>query len=272
MVTTRLAPSGFLRVPDEPRYLYPEAFLLLIALGVLAGSLKLPDWSMWAASAVLLVSLWPNIDRLHDAGQDSVRNRSNTGCNISAVEIAGPSARPGFRVRPFFPTAAEYLAAVHAFGPGGYTAAEIAGKPEELRSVADVTEAARPRVCSSSPPLARRGAGRRPASPTREIAATSKAGCTTVRARAGAGKAATGSAGVEFVLPRGGAWLGLSQPADADIHLGRFADEATVPLRQPAGAAGLQLRIPPDQASVPWRLLVRSQSRITVCGLSGGPP
>ena len=131
MATTRLAPSGFLRVPDEPRYLYPEAFLLLIALGVLAGSLKLPDWSMWAASAVLLVSLWPNIDRLHDAGQEFSQESQQYRVQYSAVEIAGPSARPGFRVRPFFPTAAEYLAAVHAFGPGGYTAAEIAGKPEE---------------------------------------------------------------------------------------------------------------------------------------------
>jgi len=35
MATTRLAPAGFLRQPDESRYLYPEAFLLLIALGVL---------------------------------------------------------------------------------------------------------------------------------------------------------------------------------------------------------------------------------------------
>jgi hypothetical protein len=267
MATTRLAPSGFLRVPDEPRYLYPEAFLLLIALGVLAASLKLPDWSMWAASAVLLVSLWPNIDRLHDAGQEFSQESEQYRVQYSAVEIAGPSAQPGFRVRPFFPTAAEYLAAVRAFGRGGYTPAEIAGKPEELRSAADVTEAGALGLrLQPVPRPPRGGAAPRVADP--RIAAQNKAGCTTVRAGAGAGEGASGSGGVEFILPRGGAWLGLSRPADADIHLARFADGAAVPLGQPAGAEGLELRIPPDQASVPWRLLIRSGGRITACGLA----
>ena len=136
--------------------------------------------------------------------------------------------------------------------------------------MADVSEAAALGLqLEPAPSPPRVGEPPRVANP--QIAATSKAGCTTVRAGAGAGEAATGSAGVEFVLPRGGAWLGLSQPADADIHLGRFADEATVPLRQPAGAAGLELRIPPDQASLPWRLLIRSRSQITVCGLAPRP-
>ena len=43
------------------------------------------------------------------------------------------------------------------------------------------------------------------------------------------------SRGVEFILPKGGAWLSLSPPADADIYLARFADGAAVPLKQPAG-------------------------------------
>ena len=238
-----------------------------IALGVLAGSLKLPDWSMWAASAVLLVSLWPNIDRLHDAGQEFSQASQQYRVQYSAVEIAGPSARPGFRVRPFFPTAAEYLAAVHAFGPGGYTAAELAGKPDQLRSVADVNEAAALGLqLEPAPRPPSGGAPPRVADP--QIAATSRAGCTTVREGKRGGEGGSESRGVEFILPRGGAWLGLSRPADADIHLGRFADDETVRTKQPAGAEGRKLRIPPDQASVPWRWPVRSQSRITVCGLA----
>jgi hypothetical protein len=266
MATTRLAPAGFLRQPDESRYLYPEAFLLLIALGVLAGSLKLPAWSMWAASAVLLISLWPNIDRLHDAGQQFRQQSEQYRVQYSAVEIAGPRAQPGFRVRPFFPTAAEYLAAVRAFGHGGYTPAEIGGKPEELRSAADVTEAGALGLrLEPAPRPPRDGAAPRVAHP--RIAAQNKAGCTTVRAGAGAGEGTSGSGGVEFILPRGGAWLGLSRPADADIHLARFADGAAVPLGQPAGAEGLELHIPSDHASVPWRLVIRSGGRITACGL-----
>ena len=104
--------------PDASRYLYPEAFFLLLALGVLVGSLKIPAWSMWAASAVLLVSLWPNIDRLHDAGQQFSRDSERYRVQYSALEIAGPSARPGFRPVPFSPDAAGYLAAVRAFGSG----------------------------------------------------------------------------------------------------------------------------------------------------------
>jgi hypothetical protein len=72
----------------------------------------------------------------------------------------------------------------------------------------------------------------------------------------------------EFNLPSGGAWLGLRPPADPAVYLGRFADGATVPLKRPAGAKGMELRIPPDRASIPWRLLIRSPSRITLCRLA----
>jgi hypothetical protein len=267
MATTRLAPSGFLRVPDEPRYLYPEAFLLLVALGVLAGSLKLPDWSMWAASAVLLVSLWPNFDRLHDAGLEYSQASERYRVQWSAVEIAGPSAQPGFRVSTFSPDAGGYLAAVRAFGPGGFTVDEIAGKSDELRYVADVSEVgALGLQLEPAPRPPRGGVPPRVADP--QIAATSKAGCSTVRQGRPGGGGPSESRGVEFILPRGGAWLSLRPPADAGIYVGRFADGAAVPLKQPAGTEGLELRIPPDQASFPWRLLIRSRSRITVCGLA----
>jgi hypothetical protein len=270
MVTTRLAPAGFLRTPDGPRYLYPEAFLLLIGLGVLAGSLKLPDWSMWAASAVLLVSLWPNIDRLHDAGRQYAQESEQYRVLWSAVEIAGSSAQPGFRFNTFSPDAGEYLAVVRDFGRGGYTADEIAGKPEALRHVADVNEvAALALKLEPAPTPPKGGVPPRVADP--RIAATKRGGCMTVSERTPAEEAASESHGVEFLLPTGGVWLGLSAPAGASIHLGRFADQATVPLKRPAGARGLELRIPPDQASFPWRLLVRSRSRITVCGLGPTP-
>jgi hypothetical protein len=267
MVTTRLAPAGFLRVPDASRYLYPEAFFLLLALGVLAGSLKLPAWSMWVASAVLLVSLWPNLDRLHDTGQKFGQDSQRYRMQYSALEIAGPSGRPGFRPVPFSPTAAGYLAAARAFGPGGYTAAEIAGQSDELRSAADISEAGALGLQLQPAPRPPSG-GAPPRVSDPRIAAMSKAGCTTVMKGDGGGDGASEAGVAEFILPPGGAWIGLSRPADADINLGRFADVAAAPLRQPAGAQGMELRIPPDRASLPWRLLIRSGGRITVCGLA----
>jgi hypothetical protein len=272
MATTRMAPAGFLRVPDQPRYLYPEAFFLLIALGVLAGSLKLPNWSMWAASAVLLVSLWPNIDRLHDAGRDFTRLTEAYRVQWSAVEIAGSkNVPPAFRVSTYSSDASGYLAAVRDFGRGGYTAAAIAGKPGPSRHLADVTEMEALGLQlepASGPPSG--GVPPRVADP--QIATASKAGCTTVRGATTAAERAAQSGGVEFILPKGGAWLSLSPPAATAVYLRRFADGPGVPLEPPGGApagTGLELRIPPDQASLPWRLLVRSPSRITACGLSG---
>jgi hypothetical protein len=270
MVTPRLSAGGFLRMPDESRYLYPDAFLLLIALGILAGSLKLPDWSMWAASAVLLLSLWPNIDRLHEAGRQYSQGSEQYRVQWSAVEIAGPSAQHGFRVSAFSPDAGEYLAVVDAFGRGGFTAEEIAGKSDGLRAVADVTEVAALHLQLEPVPGPPRG-GAAPAVADPRLAATKKAGCTIVRKANRAGHAISGSRSVEFILPSGGAWLGLRPPTDSSVHVGRFADGPTVPLAEPAGAQGMELRIPPDRASLPWRLLITSQGRITVCGLAPQP-
>jgi hypothetical protein len=264
MVTTRLAPAGFLRVPDASRYLYPDAFFLLIALGVLAGSLKIPTWSMWAASAVLLVSLWPNIDRLHDVGRQFSRDSERYRVQYSALEIAGPSARPGFRPVPFSPAAEGYLAAVRAFGSGSFTADEIGGKSDELRNAADTTEVGALGLQLKPAPRPPSG-GAPPRVVNPQIAATSRAGCTIVREAKRAGPGVPARA-VEFILPTGGAWL--RPAADTGIDLGRFADGEAVPLKQPPGADGLELRIPPDQVSVPWRLLIRSRSRITVCRLA----
>jgi hypothetical protein len=268
MATIRLAPAGFLRTPDDPRYLYPEAFLLLIALGALAGSLKLPDWSMWAASAVLLVSLWPNIDRLHDAGRQYARESERFRLVWSAVELAGSSAPPGYQPSSFYPSAGEYLAVVRDFGRGGYTADEIARKPDDLRNLADVNEIST--LGLRLEPLPKPpGGGAPPHLADPRVFAVERAGCTTVGQGARAKEPYSNSRGVEFLLPTGGAWLGLGPPAGTGIYLGRF-DRPRVPLRRPAGARGLELRIPPDQASVPWRLLVSSKNPITVCGLVQG--
>jgi hypothetical protein len=263
MATTRLAPAGFFRVPDAGRYVYPEAFFLLIALGVLAGTLKLPNWAMWAASAVLLISLWPNIDRLHDGGRDFAAFSDRYRVAWSAAEVAGPSAKPEYRPDGVSPTAAEYLATVGDFGRGGYSAATLVKRPEPVRYAADANLVAAlglELVPAGRPP--RGGPAPRVPSTTD---ATTTAGCVTVPVRAGTDKRNFRS--IEFTLPSGGAWLGLGEPRGSSVKLGRFADQPLVPLSLPTGAPAVDLRIPPDLASDPWSLLVRSRGPITVCGL-----
>jgi hypothetical protein len=236
MATARLAPAGFLRVPDEPRYLYPEAFFLLIALGTLAGTLRLPNWAMLVASAVLLLSLWPNIDRLHDASRDFRRGAKLYRTGWSAAELGEPSTRAGFMPDRISPNASEYLATVRAFGAGGYSAGTIAGLPDDFRRVADADL------------VAALGLGLAPA-PRPEGAAPCR------------------PASGELTLPRGGVWLGPDVAPDAELLLGRFADRPTVPLERPQRARGVQLRLPPDSVEAPWKLLLRSRAPISVCGL-----
>jgi hypothetical protein len=268
MATTRLAPAGFFRVPDSSRYLYPEAFLLLIPLGVLAGTLKLPGWAMWGASAVLLISLWPNIDRLQDGGRSFVRSSDHYRMSWSAVEIAGSNVNSEFSPDTRALTAGLYAAAVRDFGRGGFKTDEIARKPESLRQLADAVEvAALALKLEPAPGPPKGGMAPRVADP--RIDATTSDGCTTVSGGTPAEGDASEPGGVEFVLPTGGAWLSLSRPAGASVFLGRFGDETTVPLRRPVGARSLKLRIPSDQSSVPWRLLVRARHPFGVCGLSG---
>jgi hypothetical protein len=263
MATTRLAPAGFFRVPDESRYLYPEAFFLLIALGVLAGTLKLPDWAMWVASAVLLISLWPNIDRLHDGGRDYAAFSDRYRVAWSAAEIAGPSVKPEYRPDGVSPTAAEYLATVDDFGRGGYSPAALAERPEALRHAGDANL-----VAALGLELVPVGRAPRDGPPPRVEGPTdvvTSRGCVTVPEAAGMPQRAFRS--VVFTLPSGGAWLGLGATQGASVKLGRFADQPLVPLTLPAGARAAELRIPPDRASEPWRLLVGARGRITVCGL-----
>ena len=269
MATTRLSPAGFLRAPDEARYLYPEAFLLLIALGTLAGTLRLPDWAMWGASAVLVISLWPNIDRLVDTAREVRASSDHYRAEWSAVEIAGSRARPEFRPDPPSPDAAAYLTAVRTFGGGGgYSPETLAGRSNGIRYVVDSNLVAATAL-ALSPTGSRAPAGgsaprlNGPAVRTTETAR----GCLTV---AGTPQDAEPAQEIELVLPPGGVWLGPAPLPDGAVKVGRFADRPMVELASPPGAAAAELRVSPDRYAVPWKLGLDTRRPLTVCGLA--PP
>ena len=56
LVSTRLSAGGFLRRPDEVRYLYPETVLFLLTFAGLAASVRLPRWAQAAVSVVLVLA------------------------------------------------------------------------------------------------------------------------------------------------------------------------------------------------------------------------
>jgi hypothetical protein len=266
MATTRLSPGGFLRVADEPRYIYPEAFFLLIALGALAAALRLPTWAMLVGSAVLLASLWPNIDRLHDESVHVRETSVNYRARWSAIEIAGPHARPGFRPDLVSPTAGEYLAAVHAFGDGGFSAPDLATRPLGARYEAD-TVMVRALGLQLTPTDRKPPDGGPPPrleSPPGSAAATGPGCLTTASA-----KPQTGAPGpIDLILPTGGVWIGPGPLGGSDLNIGRFADRPSIPISAPAGRGAAELEIPPDGVATPWGIRIGSPQPITVCGLT----
>jgi hypothetical protein len=269
MATTRLSAGGFLRVPDEPRYIYPEAFLLLIALGALAAALRLPSWAMWVGSAVLLVSLWPNIDRLHDVSLEARQTSDGYRAKWSAVEVAGANARPGFLPDALSSSAGGYLAAVRAFGSGGYSASALADRPNGARYEADLTlvGALGLGLTPADGPAPTGGAPPRLESPPGGATATAQ-GCLTVAAIGGGQPLSATAPSVKIVLPVGGAWIGPGPLAGAQFSIGKFTDRPSIPITLPAGRHAAALRIPPDGTGVPWRMQIQSRRPITLCGLA----
>jgi hypothetical protein len=242
MASTRLSPGGFLRIPDEPRYLYPEAFFLLVALGTLAGTLRLRGWPMWLASAVLLVSLWPNIDQLIDGGRALRQTSADYRARWTGVELAGPDARPGYMPDKFSPTASGYLAAVRAYGRGGYSPAELPSRPARIRLLTD--DALRDALGIQLAPA--RGAAPGP-------------GCVPAESS-------------ELALPAGGVWIGPGRLARVSFHFGRYTEPPALPLSPPSGPGPAVLRLQTRGVSPPFKLLIQSTRPLRVCGLAGAPP
>ena len=199
--------------------------------------------------------------------ENSVRQSEQYRVQYSAVEIAGPSAQPGSGSgRSSRPPRNTWRPSA----PSAAAATRPLKSPGNRRSFDPRRTSPRPApsACGSSPPLARRGAGRRP----RRRPADRRHEQGRVHNRRDGTRApaegASESSGVEFILPRGGAWLGLCHPPTPVSTSGASRTRRPFRSSSPPGVEGLELRIPPDRASVPWRLLIRSRSRITVCGLA----
>jgi hypothetical protein len=256
MAATRLAPGGFLRVADNPRYLYPEAFFLLLVLADLAGALRLPNWVMWTSTAVLILSLWPNIDRLHDAGRQARLDSDLIRARWGAVEIAGQNAQPDFRPDVYSPTASEYIHATRAYGTAAYPPATLATRSAPVRAVADTTLVGALGLELRPAPPVPPAQGRPPRVKRPFGSAAPARGCRAVQPPL-----------ATFALPKGGASIRADRLGDATFSLGRFADQPTVPLTPPANASAAALRIPPDDLRAPWKLLITSREPVTVCGL-----
>ena len=288
VAATRSSPGGFIRVPDTPRYLYPEAVLFLWMLVELAGAWRNAGTAQTRtvvaafATGVLVLGLWSNVAKLHDAGSSMRASSMIFKGEYSAYDLERDHLKATYTPHPFLPTAGNYLSAASAYGPIGLSPSDLATAPAVERASAD-------RALVGALGLELRPAPRAPAARGRSpqvekpLGGTSVArgGCVTLRPAKGIGPPTPPSPSApaapppplaELELPVGGAWIGGAHLGDATFTLGRFADPPAARLPPFAGnGAGAELRIPADGAGVPWRLRIASRGRVTVCGLPGRP-
>jgi hypothetical protein len=271
------------RPADAPRYLYPEAFLLLLMLVELAGAVRLPSWATVVAAGVLALGLVANVNQLVDAGAEGRRAAEGVRAAYGAVEISSRPVPPNYNPLGFFyPTADQYLDVTDHFGSLGYSPAEIRARSPRARMVADRvllrTEGIQPRIEASPGPRA--ALPPQVASPLQGTV-TDDRGCLRLQPRPEAGSFApqpsvlpppiTASASppalAEITLtPGSGIQIGAKRLGEVAMRAGRFVDLPLNPIQMPATGRFASIAVPADGAALPWRLVVYSHEPVSLCG------
>jgi hypothetical protein len=137
LASTRLAPAGFLRTPDAVRYLYPEGVLFLLFIIEVAAVVRLRRWGAMVVTAILVLGLAYNLDRLREGGAIARANSALAVGEYTAYEITGD--RPGAPDRPdvLGVDPGEYLDAAKAYGSAAESRAELANSALAVRQAVD---------------------------------------------------------------------------------------------------------------------------------------
>jgi hypothetical protein len=232
------------RLPTSSRYQYGSAiFLLLIAAETLRG-LRIPRPAIGIAAAVAAFALTggiPLAEREHEERWQPTGEYLRS--TLAAVDIAGASADPGYRIA-FAPTpvatTARYLDARADYGTPAYTEAELEGRSEEEKGGADLTLAQ-----ALSLALAEPAPGARPVA------------CEPLQASPDGATGAT--------LLRGGFTLANETGADVEVMLSRFAAGFPVSLGPLPAGVKTELQIPADRSERPWNLGLRGAGPVRLC-------
>lgn len=269
LVSTRLSPGGFLRHPDEARYLFPETILFLLVLVELAGALALPRWAAWACATIVLLGAVSNAVKLRDEGVFVRIQSAMVEGRLSAYEIAGSNLNPGYAPTSFDTTAGDDLAAMENFGSPALSPAELATASLLTRSSADQALVGSMGIVLRPSPGHQGAPGPTPqADRTFGGRVTHKRGCVDLFPPASANPDAPPPLAV-LDLPPGGAQISSSRLSDVRLTVGQFADPPLAPLVPLQMGRSALLHIPRDESSLPWKLEVRSSEPVAVCGVPG---
>jgi hypothetical protein len=231
------------------RYQYLSAIFLLLILAEALRGVRVPLPVTTIAAVIVAFGVVGGISLLQREYDERWRPFAEaTRYSLAAVEVAGESADPAFKVA-FPPTLAvgdrTYLDAVERYGSPAHSEAELARGPAGERAGADLTIAQALGLALLAPEPG-----------TRTIA------CQPLQASAG------GPTGV--TLLHGGFTLKNETTAATEVLLSRFADEPSVDLGPLAPGATTALTIPTDESSRPWSLALRGEGPVRLCTTEPG--
>jgi hypothetical protein len=301
--STRLSPGGFLRSPDEVRYLYPEGVLLLLLVMEAAAIARLRAWAALGFAVVLLLGLVYNVGQLRDGGGIARATSQEALGNYSAYEIAGSPLDESYKPGDFAPSARQYVEAARAYG-------SVADSPAELQTASALERAGADAALPGSLGLAvqpvsagRPGGGAAP-KVTRVWSGkvAHRQGCVRLQPglpqatppppripldpelsrKAILGRVVRGLSPrptetlaqlAELTVPPGELRLYAPDVSRTGILLARFAEPPTAQLDRPGGDRAGVLRLPASGLALPWRVTVAANQPVTVCGSgAGGAP
>jgi hypothetical protein len=299
LAATALAPVSLGRTPETPRYIYPEAILMLLLLAEVASVVRLPRGAQWLVAAVLAAALLANVgdlrrgaaslravstmvkaelgavDLARKAGAHVEPNFLTFGPQVSYSLFAHPREVGGHLIEPLPHTvpgaggigwqmrASEYFRIKKDFGSPAYSPGQLAALPPSSGRSADV-------VLAGALGLRFRPASQRPPSspgpdPGRHgvVQGVERKRGSCVRVSPGRSPKHRASGGV--TLPPGGAWIGGSPSPGTELSVSRFLDFPVISLSTPHSAG--KLEIPKDSSHVRWKLWFVTHRPLDVCAL-----
>jgi hypothetical protein len=233
------------RPPDSSRYLFAGTVMVfLVAADALKG-LAIRPLATVAVFGVIALALPANIAKYYDGRRLQLNDAAATKNEVAMLELARQRVEPGYvpshdekvvekggGVSVPLP-AVDYFRAADEFGSIGASLAEVRAEPLLFREVADATLVGANRLQLSQ--------ASRPAS---------LAGCEEIDA--------TAMQPIYFELPAGSAaLLGSFGDEPAEVKVNRFAtDGLGIPIGQLEPEEWSVLKVPPDTAADPWRVIV----------------
>lgn len=135
--STRLAPQGFIRQPDEARYLFPAAVLFLWLLIEVLGLVDPRAPIAWVLFGVLSLGLVYNLAQFGDGGAIARFASQTARGEYAAYELAGDRVDPSYQAQVFGYPAGDYLVAAAAYGSAAEPVGELATASLTTRRAAD---------------------------------------------------------------------------------------------------------------------------------------